>query len=188
MEYSVRLPSFLFPVYQLTLRQSQEYDENYRKIFFMLTDKENCMPTVLIDADGCPVVDLTIRTCRRRGVPVLILCDTAHRIERDGAETLVFDKGADSVDFALVNRVRRGDIVVTQDYGLAGMCLARLARALNQNGLEYTAGNIDTLLDRRWRNKKLLRAGKHPKGPSKRTSEQDDSFIRALERILAESL
>ena len=178
MEYSVRLPSFLFPVYQLTLRQSQEYDENYRKIFFMLTDKENCMPTVLIDADGC----------QRRGVPVLILCDTAHRIERDGAETLVFDKGADSVDFALVNRVRPGDIVVTQDYGLAGMCLARLARALNQNGLEYTAGNIDTLLDRRWRNKKLLRAGKHPKGPSKRTSEQDDSFVRALERILAESL
>ena len=97
MEYSVRLPSFLFPVYQLTLRQSQEYDENYRKIFFMLTDKENCMPTVLIDADGCPVVDLTIRICKRCGVPVLILCDTAHRIERDGAETLVFDKGAEDV-------------------------------------------------------------------------------------------
>ena len=63
------------------------------------------MPTVLIDADGCPVVDLTIRICRACSVPVLILCDTAHRIERDGAETMVFDKGADSVDFALVNRV-----------------------------------------------------------------------------------
>lgn len=83
------------------------------------------MPTVLIDADGCPVVDLTIRLCKGHGVAVLILCDTAHRIEREGAETLVFDKGADSVDFALVNRVRPGDIVVTQDYGLASMCLAR---------------------------------------------------------------
>ena len=94
------------------------------------------MPTVLIDADGCPVVDLTIRVCKGHGVPVLILCDTAHRIERAGAETLVFDKGADSVDFALVNRVKAGDIVVTQDYGLASMCLARRARVLNQNGLE----------------------------------------------------
>ena len=90
------------------------------------------MNTVLIDADGCPVVDLTIRICRAHGVPVLILCDTAHRIERDGAETMVFDKGADSVDFALVNRVRPGDVVITQDYGLAAMCLSRRARVLNQ--------------------------------------------------------
>ena len=81
------------------------------------------MPTVLIDADGCPVVDLTIRICRACSVPVLILCDTAHRIERDGAETMVFDKGADSVDVALVNHVRPGDVVITQDYGLAAMVL-----------------------------------------------------------------
>ena len=104
------------------------------------------MPTILIDADGCPVVDLTVRIGRVHGVPVKILCDTAHRIEREGAETLVFDNGADSVDFALVNRVQSGDIVITQDYGLAGMCLARRARVLNQNGLEYTARNIDGLL------------------------------------------
>ena len=82
------------------------------------------MPTILIDADGCPVVDLTVRIGRSHGVPMKILCDTAHRIEREGAETLVFDKGADSVDFALVNRITPGDIVITQDYGLATMCLA----------------------------------------------------------------
>lgn len=146
------------------------------------------MPTVLIDADGCPVVGLTIRICKGHSVPVLILCDTAHRIERDGAETLVFDKGADSVDFALVNRVRAGDIVVTQDYGLASMCLARRARVLNQNGLEYTSDNIDLLLDRRWQNKKLLRAGKHPKGPAKRTKEQDAEFARAFEALVRDCI
>lgn len=119
------------------------------------------MPTILIDADGCPVVDLTVRIGRSHGVPVKILCDTAHRIEREGAETLVFDKGADSVDFALVNRITPGDIVITQDYGLATMCLAR-----------------------RHENKKLLRAGKHPKGPAKRTKEQDEAFAKALESML----
>jgi uncharacterized protein YaiI (UPF0178 family) len=98
--------------------------------------------TILIDADGCPVVDLTLRSAGKKGVPVVILCDTSHRIEREGAQTLVFDKGADSVDFALVNRVKPGDLVVTQDYGLASMCLAKCARVLNQNGLEYTADNI----------------------------------------------
>ena len=115
--------------------------------------------TILIDADGCPVVDLTLQIAKRFVVPVIILCDTAHQIEREGAQTLVFDKGADSVDFALVNRVKPGDVVVTQDYGLASMCLARCARVLNQNGLEYTADNMDALMLRRYENKKLLRAG-----------------------------
>ena len=139
--------------------------------------------TILIDADGCPVVDLTLQIAKQFSVPVIILCDTSHQIEREGAQTLVFDKGADSVDFALVNRVKPGDIVVTQDYGLAS--LAKCARVLNQNGLEYTAENIDTLMLRRYENKKLLRAGKHPKGSAKRTKEQDAKFADTLKKILS---
>ena len=130
---------------------------------------------VLIDADGCPVVDLTLQIAKQFGIPVIILCDTSHQIER---------KGADSVDFALVNRVKPGDLVVTQDYGLASMCLARCARVLNQNGLEYTADNMDALMLRRYENKKLLRAGKHPKGSAKRTKEQDMKFAEVLRKIL----
>lgn len=73
---------------------------------------------ILIDADGCPVVDLTLQIAKQFGIPVIILCDTSHQIEREGAQTRVFDKGADSVDFALVNRVKPGDIVVAnkQDF------------------------------------------------------------------------
>ena len=69
---------------------------------------------VLIDADGCPVVEIAIRLCRQYNINCLLLCDTAHEFYRDGAQTLVFDKGADSVDYALVNRVRPGDVVVTR--------------------------------------------------------------------------
>ena len=69
--------------------------------------------TILINADGRPAVDLTLQITKRFCVPVIILCDTAHQIEREGAQTLVFDKGTDSVDFALVNRVKPGDIVDT---------------------------------------------------------------------------
>ena len=140
---------------------------------------------ILIDADGCPVVNLTLQIAKRFGVPVIILCDTSHQIEREGAQTLVFDKGSDSVDFALVNRVKPGDVVVTQDYGLASMCLAKRVRVLNQNGLEYTADNIDALMLRRYESKKLLRAGKHPKGSPKRTKEQDVRFADTLEKILS---
>lgn len=144
--------------------------------------------TILIDADGCPVVDLTLQVAKQYSVPVIIMCDTSHQIERTGAQTLVLDKGTDSVDFVLVNRVHPGDVVITQDYGLASMCLARCARVLNQNGLEYTADNIDALLFRRHENKKLIRAGKHPKGSAKRTAAQDEAFEKSLRTVLSSSL
>ena len=95
---------------------------------------------ILIDADGCPVVDLTLQIAKRFGVPVIILCDTSHQIEREGAQTLVFDKGSDSVDFALVNRVKPGDVVVTQDYGLAnGVPMKQVQEWLGHSTFSTTA-------------------------------------------------
>lgn len=141
---------------------------------------------ILIDADGCPVVDITVAAAVKRQLECIILCDTAHEFNKPGAKTMVFSRGADSVDFALVNMVQRGDVVITQDYGLAAMCLARSARVLSQNGMEYTAGNIDALLLSRHTARKIRRAGGRLKGPSKRTPEQDAAFAAALERILGE--
>lgn len=139
---------------------------------------------ILVDADGCPVVGLCVQAARSHNIKCLILCDTAHEIQHDGAETLVFSKGPDSVDFALVNLVYPGDIVVTQDYGLAAMCLARSAAVLNQNGQEYTHQNIDAMLDFRHTSKKIRNAGGRLKGPTKRSKEQDAAFLNALEKIL----
>lgn len=139
---------------------------------------------VLIDADGCPVVEAAVQIARRFGVECLILCDTAHQIEREGAQTLVCDKGADSVDFTLVNLLRGGDLVITQDYGLSSMCLARGARVLNQDGREYTPDNIDALLTFRHEAARFRRAGGRLRGPSKRTSAQDAAFSTNFSKIL----
>ena len=142
------------------------------------------MPTVLIDADGCPVVDVTIRLCKSRGVPVLILCDTAHRIERNGAETLVFDKGADSADLKLISLAEAGDLIVTQDFGVAAMALGKGTKALNQNGLIYSADNIDQLLFERFLGKKVRRSGGRTKNMKKRSAGDDAAFERALRQLL----
>ena len=140
--------------------------------------------TVLIDADGCPVVDIAVRLCAEYHVRCLLLCDTAHQLQRPGAETLVFDKGSDSVDYALANRVRPGDLVITQDYGLAAMCLARSARVLHQDGWEYTPDNIDALLFQRHASRKYRAAGGRTKGPAKRRASQNTALAAALEAIL----
>ena len=143
---------------------------------------------VLIDADACPVVDITVKLCSKYHTDCTLLCDTAHTMHREGATTLVFDKGADSVDFALVNRVDSGDIVITQDYGLASMCLAKNARVLHQDGWAYTEYNIQALLFQRHESRKYRSAGGRVKGPRKRTSDQDKAFSAALETLLQQTV
>ena len=142
---------------------------------------------LFIDADGCPVTDIAIRLASQYGCPCTLLCDTAHQLERPGARTITVSKGADSVDFALVNRVQKGDLVVTQDYGLAAMCLSRGAVPIHQDGLLYTDDNMDSLLFFRAAAKKIRRAGGRLKGPSRRTPAQDRAFAAALERLLQEA-
>ena len=139
---------------------------------------------VLIDGDGCPVVDTAVGLCRERKVQCLLMCDSAHEFHREGAQTLTFDKGADSVDFALANRVHAGDLVITQDYGLASMCLARNARVLHQDGWEYTSWNIDALLLQRHEAKKYRLSGGRTKATPKRTEQQNRAFRSAMAQLL----
>ncbi len=139
---------------------------------------------VLIDADGCPVVDITIRLSKEAGAECHIFCDSAHEFLREGAITHTVMKGADSADFHLVNFIKTGDIVITQDYGLASMALSRGARVINQDGLEYTEFNIDALLLARHTAKKIRNAGGRLRGNPPRKREQNESFEKKLREIL----
>ena len=139
---------------------------------------------VLIDADGCPVVEIAVGLCQEFRVSCLLLCDTAHEFYRSEADTLVCDKGADSVDYALANRASAGDLVITQDYGLASMCLAKGAQVLHQDGWEYTLDNIDALLLVRHDSRKARAAGKRFHGPKKRTATQNAVFEAAMRQKL----
>jgi len=141
--------------------------------------------TVFIDADGCPVVDLTVQISKQAGMPCVIVCDTSHVFEKDGARTITVSRGADSVDFALVNMIQKGDIAVTQDYGLAAMCLARGAIPVSQDGMVYSDDNIGALLLQRHTAKKIRMSGGRLKGPSKRMPEQDKAFEQALKTLIS---
>ncbi len=140
--------------------------------------------TILIDADGCPVVDIVVRLAIANNIDCIIICDTSHVFEKPGAKTITVSKGSDSVDFTLVNMVKHDDIVITQDYGLAAMCLAKKAVTINQNGMVYTNNNIEGLLNERYTSKKIRMSGGRLKGPSKRTAEQDVAFETTLQGIL----
>jgi uncharacterized protein YaiI (UPF0178 family) len=143
---------------------------------------------ILIDADGCPVVDITIKIGKDYNIPIIVMCDTSHIINKTGVETIVLSKGSDSVDFALVNKVNKGDIIVTQDYGLAAMVLSKGGYPINQNGMIYTDENIDKLLFTRHISKKIRSSGQRTKGPRKRTKEDDIKFKNSLIDLIEKTI
>ena len=139
---------------------------------------------ILIDGDGCPVIDIAISVAKKFNIEVVIMCDTSHIFNKEGAKTMVFSKGADSVDFALINYLEKEDIVITQDYGLAAMAMNKASYVINQNGMIYNDENIDRLLYSRHISKKIRKSGGKTKGPKKRTKEDYINFEKTLNEIL----
>ena len=141
---------------------------------------------VFVDADACPVVGIIEKVAREHNVPVTLLCDTNHVLSSAYSEVIVVGAGADAVDYKLISICHRGDIVVTQDYGVAAMALGKGAFAIHQSGKWYTNENIDQMLMERHLNKKARRASSrnHIKGPRKRTEEDDQRFAESFEKLL----
>lgn len=141
---------------------------------------------IYVDADACPVVGIVEKVAKKYNLPVTLLCDTNHVLYSDYSEVKTIGAGADAVDFALVNLCQKGDIVVTQDYGVAAMSLGKGALAIHQSGKWYTNDNIDGMLMQRHVSKKLRRSsGKnHLKGPKKRTEEDDIRFEKSFEQLI----
>ena len=145
---------------------------------------------ILVDADACPVVGIVEEIAERHGIPVMLLCDTNHVLYSDYSEVKEIGAGADAVDFALVRQCQRGDIDVTQDYGVAAMILGKGAYGIHQSGKWYTNENIDQMLMERHMAKKARRAsGKHHlKGPAKRTAEDDLRFEESFEKMVRKAM
>ena len=145
--------------------------------------------TIYIDADACPVTRIAEDIARKHDIPVTLLCDTNHVLTSDYSTVKVIGAWADAVDFALINLCQRGDIVVTQDYGVAALALGKGAKAIHQSGKWFTDDNIDGLLMDRHLAKKARRSGKHHlKGLAKRTEEDDKRFAESFERLIQEAL
>ena len=141
---------------------------------------------IYIDADGCPVVDTAVSIARGKGVPVTIVKNHSHFIDSDYATVITVDNSRDSADYYIANHSTRGDVVITQDNGLAAMCLAKGSHVINQNGLNITGENIDGMLNSRHFHRELRQRGVYISKPVKRSKQHDSGFREAFERLLSE--
>ncbi len=142
---------------------------------------------ILVDADACPVKEIIVRLAKEKNIEVSMFFDNSHTYEDGYSKVYILDKGRDSVDYYLINKMHPGDIVVTQDYGVASMALGKRGYPINQNGLIYTDENILSLLNQRAINQKIRRH-KNLKGPKKRTKENDVNFEDKLRFLINSKL
>ena len=145
---------------------------------------------IFVDADACPVVGIVESIAKKHGVKVTLLCDTNHVMQSAYSEVIVVGAGADAVDYRLIGICHKGDIVVSQDYGVAAMALGKGAYAIHQSGRWYTNDNIDRMLMERHLNRKARRGShkNHIKGPKKRTEADDERFAASFERLVQTAL
>ena len=138
---------------------------------------------IIVDADACPVKEIILKTAEKYNIPVVMVTDTSHIMDLP-CEVITVDKGRDSADIAIANLAKKGDIAVTQDYGLACTLMARGSHTVNQNGFLYTDKNIDQLLMRRHISAKQRRGGKRSGHINARTAEDDRRFEECLVRLI----
>ena len=143
---------------------------------------------ILVDADACPkkVLQICMELGRQYAVEVWTVASFNHNVRSD-YHVVVGDNDQET-DIKVLNLSQAGDIVITQDWGLAAMALGKKTRCISPTGREFHNDNIDFLLEEREIKAKLRRSGGRTKGPSKRTGQEDARFQECLERILGEGI
>ena len=146
--------------------------------------------TLYIDADACPVTRDALGIAGSRRVPVVLVANTTQDFSRyagrEGVDTIQVGSGRDAADFAIIEQLDPGDVVVTQDLGLAAMVLGRGAVALSPRGRIYSSITIDAELAVRHAEQVHRRAGGRTKGPSPFEDEDRERFVSSLKRVLSE--
>ena len=141
---------------------------------------------IIIDGDACPGISIIERIANNHGISVIIYCDIHHFIQSDYSEVKVVDSGFQSVDMYVINETKQDDIVVSQDYGVAAICLSKKAKVINPKGFVYDEKNIDRLLEERHISQKIRRGGGRTANPKKRTEDDDLRLEKNLMRLIEE--
>ncbi|TXK84121.1 YaiI/YqxD family protein [Paenibacillus sp. N3.4] len=141
--------------------------------------------SIIVDADACPVKAEIELAGKQFGVQVVLVASFDHRMKQNpGVKVVQVDRSDQSVDLYIANQIKPGDILVTQDFGLAALGLAKGSICLTNRGQEYTDSSIDFLLERRHVSAKMRRSGKHTKGPKPFTEVDRQNFLQGLTKLL----
>lgn len=139
---------------------------------------------IIVDADACPSINLITDLAIKNNLELLLYTDTTHNIQNDYAKVIVLTKGYQSVDMAISNDIKNGDVLITQDFGLACIALSKKSVVVHPKGMIYDDDNIEQLLLERHINTKNRKQNKHVKGLKKRIKEDDIKLIESINYLI----
>lgn len=139
---------------------------------------------ILVDADACPGRSIIEKVAKENHIKVTMYCDINHVLNSNYSVINYVDSGFQSVDMVLVNEVESGDIVISQDYGVAAIVLGKKAYAINPKGYIYDDDNINQLLFERHISSKVRRSGGKTFNPKKRTKQDDERLEKNLLKLI----
>ncbi|MBE6072544.1 MAG: YaiI/YqxD family protein [Clostridium butyricum] len=142
---------------------------------------------IIIDGDACPGISIIEKIAKKYQLPVIIYCDINHFIQSNYSDVRIVDSGFQSADMYIMNETKENDIVISQDYGVAAICLSKKAKGINPKGYIYTEKNIDRLLEERHISQKIRKAGGRTSGPRKRNKEDDMRLENNLIKLIEEN-
>ncbi len=144
---------------------------------------------ILVDADSCPVKEIIYRVAEETSVSVVVVASVSHCLDA-ASESISFisvDNIPQAADIAIINRISGNDIVVTGDYGLASMVLAKSGVPISPRGYVFKSENIDNLLLKRHIEAKIRRGGGKTSGPKAFSAEDRQKFEQVLRHIIAKN-
>lgn len=142
---------------------------------------------IYVDADACPVKNIVISEATGADIPVILVTSFPHyssEVYPEGVETIYVDTGADAADYRIMKLAHKGDLIITQDYGLASLGLAKGCTIIHHKGFLYTNENIDQLLQSRYLSAMERKSGKRTKGPKAFTNEDREKFRQIFRKII----
>ena len=143
---------------------------------------------IIIDGDACPGISIIENVAKNYSVEVIIYCDYNHFIQSDYSIVKTVDSGFQSVDMYVINEAETHDIIVSQDYGVAAICLGKKCSVINPKGYIYDESNMDRLLEERHLSQKIRRGGGRTSNPKKRTKDDDLRLKNNLIKLIKNNL
>lgn len=140
---------------------------------------------IIVDGDACPAKEAIVALGQEEKIPVLIVVSIAHWQDFTlGAQWITVDNISQETDLTILNKMQTGDIIVTDDYGLASLVLAKGGEAVSFRGRIYQEEKMDILLAKRYLGQQIRRGGGRLKGPKAYKKEDILKLQKALSQLI----
>lgn len=139
---------------------------------------------IIVDGDGCAGISYIERAAKEENIDLLVYSTIDHNINLNYGEVKRVDAGFQSVDMYVVNDTKKGDIVISQDFGVAALALGKKAYAISPKGMIFSNDNIERLLFERHLSQKARKAGLRGKNASKRKKEDDINLYNTIKKVI----